>query len=185
MRTRKRDVVIVLRLEPKAAERERRKCKGCKCNDLKFRKGRFRRIRSLDFGRVRVYVEVEVRRIRCRKCGKMFREKIPFLTSPKARVTRAFEWEMFELRSQMSITAVAEWLDVDPDTVKDAEKRILEAKYRRVDRKGVRMIGIDELYVFGNERSNRKYITVARDMETSAVLNVYAADRKRRRVMPP
>ena len=85
---------------------------------------------------------------------------------------------MFELRSQMSITAVAEWLDVDPDTVKDAEKRILEAKCRRVDRKGVRMIGIDELYVFGNERSNRKYITVARDMKTSAVLNVSRGKRR-------
>ena len=172
VRTRKRDVIIVLRLEPKEAESERRKCKGCKSDDLKFRKGKFRRIRSLDFGRVRVYVEVEVRRIRCRKCGKMFREKIPFLASPKARVTRAFEWEMFELRSQMSITAVSEWLDIDPDTVKDAEKRILDARYRRVDLKGVRMIGIDELYVFGNERSNRKYITVVRDMETGAVLNV-------------
>ena len=131
------------------------------------------------------YQSSEVRRTRCRKCGQKFREKIPFLTSPKARVTRAFEWEMSELRSQMSTTAAAARLDVDPDTVNDAEKRILDAKYRRVDLKGVRMIGIDELYVFGNERSNRKYITVARDMETSAVLNVYAADRKRRRVMPP
>ena len=100
-------------------------------------------------------------------------------------MTRDFEWEMFELRSQMSTTATAVRLDVDPDTIKDAEKWILDTKYRRVDLKGVRMIGIDELYVFGNERSNRKYITVARDMETSAVLNVYAADRKRRRVMPP
>ena len=77
----------------------------------------------------------------------------PFPDQPKARVTRAFEWEMSELRSQMSTTAAAARLDVDPDTVNDAEKRILDAKYRRVDLKGVRMIGIDELYVFGNERS--------------------------------
>ena len=85
---------------------------------------------------------------------------------------------MFELRSQMSTIATAERLDVDPDTVKDAEKRILDAKYRRVDLKRVRMIGIDELYVFGNERSNRKYITVVRDMETGAVLNVSRGKRR-------
>ena len=62
VKTRKRDVVIVIRLEPKEAESERRKCKGCRCSDLKFRNGKFRRIRSLDFGRVRVYVEVEALR---------------------------------------------------------------------------------------------------------------------------
>ena len=100
-----------------------------------------------------MHLSFSSRRVRSRKCRQKFREKIPFLTSPKARVTRDFEWEMFELRSQMSTTATAVRLDVDPDTVKDAEKRILDAKYRRVDLKRVRMIGIDELYVFGNERS--------------------------------
>ena len=79
---------------------------------------------------------------------------------------------MYELRAGMSITAVAEWLDVDPGTVKDAEKRILNAKYRRIDLKGARIIGIDELYVFRRARSDRKYVTVVRDMETGAVLNV-------------
>ena len=173
-KSRCKDACIVLRLEPKKSEDEKRKCKDkdCKSHDLKFRKGKFRRIRSLDFGRIKVYVEVEVRRIRCRRCGKKFYEKIPFLTSRKARVTRAFEWEMYELRANMSISAVAEWLDIDPDTVKEAEKRILKAKYKRIDLKKTRIIGIDELYVFSRARSDRKYITVVRDMESGAVLNV-------------
>lgn len=171
-KSRSRDAVIVIRLEPKASENGKRKCRDCKSGDVKFRKGKTRRIRSLDFGRVKVYVEVEVRRIRCRSCGREFYEKIPFLTSPKARVTRALEWEMYELRANMSISAVAEWLDIDPGTVKEAEKRILKAKYRHIDLKKTRIIGIDELYVFGRERPDRKYITVVRDMETGAVLNV-------------
>ena len=171
-KSRAKDAVIVLRLEPKASENGKRRCKGCKSGDVKLRKGKMRKIRSLDFGRVKVYVEVEVRRVRCRHCGKKFHEKLPFLTSPKARVTRAFEWEMYELRANMSISAVAEWLDIDPGTVKEAEKRMLKAKYRRIDLKRTRIIGIDELYVFSHERSDRKYVTVVRDMETGAVLNV-------------
>lgn len=171
-KSRSKDAVIVLRLAPKASEDAKRRCADCGGHDVKFRKGKVRRIRSLDFGRVKVYVEVEVRRIRCRHCGRMFREKIPFLASRKARVTRAFEWEMYELRASMSISAVAEWLDIDPGTVKEAEKRILSAKYRTVDLKGTRIIGIDELYVFRRARSDRKFVTVVRDMETGAVLNV-------------
>ena len=171
-KSRAKDAIIVLKLVPKAFEDAKRKCMDCKSGDVKFRKGKIRRVRSLDFGRVKVYVEVEVRRIRCRRCGREFYEKLPFLASAKARVTRSLEWQMYELRASMSISAVAEWLDIDPGTVKDAEKRILKAKYKTIDLKNTRIIGIDELYVFSRERPDRKYITVVRDMETGAVLNV-------------
>ena len=93
-KSRSKDLHIVIRIRPKKSENEKRRCKGCKCHDLAFRKGEYRTVRSLDFGRVKVFIEVEVRRIRCKLCGKMFDEKLPFLTSPKARVTRAFEWQM-------------------------------------------------------------------------------------------
>ena len=74
--------------------------------------------------------------------------------------------------SQESMRAVAEKLGVDWRTVKDAEKRVLSAEYKTVDLKGVTRIGIDELYVFGNERKSRKYITVVRDLDSGRVLNV-------------
>jgi hypothetical protein len=63
---------------------------------------------------------------------------------------------MYELRANMSISAVAEWLDIDPGTVREAEKRIFKAKYRHIDLKKTRIIDIDELYVFGRERPDRK-----------------------------
>ena len=171
-KSRVRDAYIVLRIAPKASENERRRCPECKKHDLSFRKGRYRRFRSLDFGRIAVYVEVEVRRIKCRSCGKTHYEKLPFLTGDKSRITRALEWEIFEMRSYMSLSAVADWLDLDWSCVKNAEKRILEAKYRTIDLKRSRIIGIDELYVFGRESSDRKYITIVRDMESGTVLNV-------------
>ena len=166
------DSTLILVIEAKRSRDESLKCKGCAKTGVVPRKGQMRRIRCHDVGRMRCYVEVDVRRLRCPHCGKTFKERLPFVSSPKARVTRAFEWLIVSERANASITAVAEKLGIDWRTVRDTEKRILEAEYKTVDLKGVTRIGIDELYVFSNERKNRKFITVVRDLDTGRVLNV-------------
>ena len=166
------DSTLILVIESRKSRDESLKCKGCGKPGVVPRKGQMRRIRCHDVGRMRCYVEVDVRRFRCLRCGKTFKERLPFVSSPKARVTRAFEWLIVSERANASITAVAEKLGLDWRTVRDTEKRILEAEYKTVSLKGVTRIGIDELYVFGNERKNRKYITVVRDLDTGRVLNV-------------
>ncbi|MBU4320662.1 MAG: transposase family protein [Nitrospinae bacterium] len=40
-----------------------------------------RRIRDLSCGDARIYLEVEVRRVRCKRCGKVKREKLPWLAN--------------------------------------------------------------------------------------------------------
>ena len=102
VKSRVRDAYIVIRLKPKESENAKRKCPHCEGKDLVFRKGKVRRFRSLDFGRVKVYVEVEIRRIYCKSCGKTHYEKLPFITSDKSRITRALEWQIFELRANAS-----------------------------------------------------------------------------------
>ena len=166
------NLTLVLTIASKKSRDETVKCKGCAKTGVVPRKGEWRRIRCHDVGRMRCYVEVEVRRMRCPECGRLFKEKLPFVTSPKARVTRAFEWLIVSERETASITDVAKKLGIDWRTVKEAEKRVLEAEYRTIDLKGVTRIGIDELYVFANERKNRKFITVVRDLDTGRVLNV-------------
>ena len=166
------DLTLILVIESKQSRDEGLKCKGCRETGIVPRKGDVRRIRVHDVGRMRCYVEVPVRRMRCPKCGRRFKEKLPFVTSPRARVSRAFEWLIVSERANASITAVAEKLGVDWRAVKDAEKRVLSAEYKTIDLKGVTRIGIDELYVFGNERKSRKYITVVRDLDSGRVLNV-------------
>ena len=166
------DLTLILVIESKQSRDEGLTCKGCRETGIVPRKGDVRRIRVHDVGRMRCYVEVPVRRMRCPKCGRRFKEKLPFVTSPRARVSRAFEWLIVSERANASITAVAEKLGVDWRAVKDAEKRVLSAEYKTIDLKGVTRIGIDELYVFGNERKSRKYITVVRDLDSGRVLNV-------------
>ena len=57
-------------------------------------------------------------------------------------------------------------------TVRDAIEDGLRKRYRKRDFSKVTNIGIDELYVFRNERPSRKYITTVRDQDSGAVLEV-------------
>ena len=92
-------------------------------------------------------------------------EHLPFLTNPRARITRALEKEIVARRRKESITDVAEDFGISRRTVRDAEIRALELKYRTVPLAGVKGIGIDEIYVFHNESDGRQYLTIVRDLD--------------------
>ena len=144
----------------------------CGSKDIKVYRSRKRLIRCHSFGMLPSFIEVKAHQFYCNHCKKLHYEHLPFLTSPKAKLTRALERTIVELRSEMSISALARYYDLDHKCIKAAEKRALKLKYKHVPLKDVRAIGIDELYVFGREKSNRKYITIVRDLDTGAVLNV-------------
>ena len=72
------DLTLILVIESKQSRDEGLKCKGCRETGIVPRKGDVRRIRVHDVGRMRCYVEVPVRRMRCPKCGRRFKEKLPF-----------------------------------------------------------------------------------------------------------
>jgi transposase len=158
---------MVLAIEP-----SRRTCPHCGSEGVVLYEERKRRIQCHSIGRMRAFVEASVGHCHCPHCGRMHYAHLPFLSSPKATMTRALERTVVELRSAMSISDVARLYGLTWESVKNAEKRALEAKYRTVPLKDVTIIGVDELYVFRHERPNRKYVTVVRDLETGAVLNV-------------
>lgn len=76
------------------------------------------------------------------------------------------------LRTEMSIKAIADYYGLPWDLVKDTEKGQLAKDYARVPLKHVRMIGVDEIFVFRTANSDEKYVTVVRDLETGDVLFV-------------
>ena len=108
----------------------------------------------------------------CHRCQKSFYESFPFLSSPKARITKALEQLILKLRAEMSIKGIAEHFNISWDTVKDVEKRFLADKYRHVPLGKVRGITVDEMKVFNRGRPSRKFITIVRDAETGDVLSV-------------
>lgn len=130
-----------------------------------------RTVRGLPMGSKQCDLQVGMHRVRCHGCGAFRMESLPFLPSPKARVTRALARSVVELRAEMSISALARHFDLNWFTVKEIEKEHLKRKHRRVRLRDVSLLGIDEVHV-GDRMGDKGYITVVRDLETGAVLHV-------------
>lgn len=146
-------------------------CSFCRSNKVKLKPLRIRQIQALPYGLKKTYFEFTIHRIYCLKCKRRQIEKIPFLSYPKSRITQALERTIVELRSEMSISAIAKYFDLDWRTVKNVEKRHLKKKFKRIKLKNVRIIGIDEIFV-SRKKKNEKYKTVVRELESGAVLHV-------------
>ena len=126
-----------------------------------------RKIQSLPIGRHRFFLRVKMHRLRCRNCAAYLMEKLPFIPSEKVRYTKALARTVIELRPEMSLSAIANYFGLHWTTVKDIEKQHLKKKYKTVSLVGVRVIGIDEIYVGKNG-----YLTIVRDLDSGAVLHV-------------
>jgi transposase len=161
----RREVCIRLR-------REGFQCPDCGSGNVSAYKERARRIMGVPVGRCLCALSVDVHRLRCAECGARGYERLPFLSSPAARVTRQLERTVVGLRGEMSVTAVARFYGLDWKTVKDIEKEALGRKYAKVRLKDARRIAIDEIYAFPRAEAHEKYVTVVRDLDTGAVLEV-------------
>lgn len=145
-------------------------CSKCNCPQVSVTISRQRLIKGEKIGRKLFFLKVPVHRIYCSQCKSTTIENVSFISSPKARITRSLERTIVELRSEMCISAIAEFFGIDWKTVKDCEKRHLQKKFKYIPLKNVEVIGIDELYV--KTQGREKYITIVRDLETGAVLYV-------------
>lgn len=126
-----------------------------------------RTIKGLKSGSKQTYFIVAIHRLKCSDCGSYRHENLDFISRPKVHYTRSLERSIIELRSEMTIQAIANYFDLHWNTVKDIEKRHLGKKYKKIKLKDVEYIGIDEVYVGHN-----RYLTIVRDMNTGAVLYI-------------
>lgn len=130
-----------------------------------------RQVHGLSYGAKNLYFEFTVHRIYCLKCRSRRIEHFPFLSHPKSRISKALERTIIELRSEMSISAIARYFKINWRTVKNCERRHLKYKYRKIKLKHVKIIGIDEIFV-SRRNGQEKYLTIVRDLESGAVLFV-------------
>jgi len=147
-------------------------CRKCKSSDVRLYKHRTRTLIGLPNGRCQVRFVVPVRKIVCRCCKASSYEKVEFAAYKNARITRMLSRAILDRAAEMSMKAIADEFGVSWRTVRDAIEDALRKRYRKRDYSGVTDIGIDELYVFPNERPSRKYITIVRDVQLGRVLDV-------------
>jgi transposase len=87
-----------------------------------------------------------VRRVACRRCGAVKRERLDFLAD-NPHFTKRFAFYVGRRCGQASIRDVAKELKLDWDTVKTLEMQYMRAQLKRAGTPGPCSIGIDEISV--------------------------------------
>lgn len=120
---------------------------------------RIRRVRDLSCGDTRVYLELEVRRVRCRHCGKVKREQLDFLADNPFYTKRFAHYVGRRCRSA-TVQDVAKELQLDWHAVKELDKQYMRAQLAKVGTPGPKAIGIDEISI----RKGHTYRIVVSDL---------------------
>jgi transposase len=105
-----------------------------------------RRVRDLACGDLRMYLDVEVRRVACRACGTVKQERLAFLAD-NPFYSKRFAFYVGRRCRASPIRDVAKELRLDWHTVKALEQPYMREQLRRVGTPGPRVIGIDEISI--------------------------------------
>ena len=106
-----------------------------------------------------MYVEFELRRVACRSCGKVKRERLEFL-SDNPFYTKRFGFVVGRRCRAASITDVAKEFHLDWHTVKELDKQYMRAQLDRAGKRAPKVIGIDEISI----RKGHSYRIVVSDL---------------------
>ena len=140
---------------------------------------RTRRLRDLSCGDARIFLEIEVRRVQCKSCGRVKRERLDFLAD-NPFYTKRFAYYVGRRCRQATIKDVAEELKLHWETVKALEKQYMRAQLVRAGTPGPKAIGIDEISS-GWPRAIRKghtYRIVVSDLIQGRPIGFGGEDRK-------
>jgi transposase len=118
-----------------------------------------RRARDLACGGFRILLEFEVRRVDCRGCGKVKRERLEFLAD-NPLYTKRFAFDVGRRTRSAPIRDVAKELTLNWHTVKDLDKQYMRAQLAKAGTPGPTVIGIDEISI----RKGHDYRIVVSDL---------------------
>ena len=107
---------------------------------------RTRRVRDLSSGDARILLELEVRRVACKRCGHVKRERLEFLAD-NSSYTKRFAYYVGRRCRQATIKDIAQELGLHWETVKTLEMQYMRAQLARAGTPGPKAIGIDEISI--------------------------------------
>lgn len=149
------------------APRKSLKCPACGNAQVHIDEWCPRRWRTLPIGSKAVWIEMDVPKVLCQKCGAKRRVKLGF-AEPKRQHTRSFERYVMELLAFMTPSDVSSHLGISWDVANDIQKRRLGKRFARPKLKKLKHIAIDEIYL----GKKHKYITLVLDLDSGAVVFV-------------
>ncbi len=154
--------------------RRRRRRPQCPCGW----KGRavydrsIRRWRHLDLAASRLFLEAEIRRLRCRHCQRVRTEAVPW-ARPGARLSRDFEDVIAFMAQRMDKTTITRLLRTSWETVASVVIRVVAEHIDGSRLDGLYRIGVDEV----SYRKGHRYLTVIADHDQGGAV-VWAKEGK-------
>ena len=136
-----------------------------------------RSVRDLNIATAEVWLHCRYRKLFCPVCQRISIEDLE-LFDPYIRVTRRLAYYVYQLCQVMTVTEVADHLNLDWKTVKAIDKKFLEQRYGQPDLNRLRILAVDEIAV----RRGHQYLTVVIDYLSGRVLFV-GKDRKAKTLM--
>jgi transposase len=118
-----------------------------------------RQIRDLSSADTRIYLQFEVRRVRCRSCGQVKREHLAFLAD-NPFYTKRFAFYVGRRCVNATIKDVAQELHLDWHAVKELDKQYMRAQLAKAGKPAPKAIGIDEISI----RKGHTYRIVVSDL---------------------
>ncbi len=131
-----------------------------------------RRWRHLDLGSSKLLLEAEIRRLHCRRCGRVRTEDVPW-ARPRARHSRDFEDVVAWLAQRTDKTTITRLLRTSWETVAGVVERVVAEQIDTRRLSGLLRIGVDEV----SYRKGHRYLTVVADHDQAGRV-VWAAEGK-------
>lgn len=147
--------------------RRRRRRLVCPCGQRSrgHYDGSRRRWRHLDFGRCKVFLQAEVYRIDCRRCGRVRTEQVPW-ARPRARHSRDFEDVVAWLSQRMDKTSVSRLLRCSWEAVDHIVSRVVVEHIDDARLDALVRIGVDEV----SYKRGHRYLTIVADHDSGRVV---------------
>jgi len=153
---------IWLHLEKKPGKRY---CVRCESEDVTLEGKQQYTLRTLPIGTKPVFLVLHLHQLRCHRCHCVQQESRD-LAEPRKSYTRTFARLVLMLSASMTLLAIAHFLSVGWDLVKDIVKSDLLRRSQQRSFRQVRCIAIDEIAI----RKGHHYMTVVVDLDSGEVL---------------
>jgi len=134
---------------------------------------RTRHVRDVPCGDARIFLQIDVRRVRCKGCGHVKSERLDFLAD-NPFYTKRFAYYVGRRCRQATIKDVAEEFRLHWETIKTLEMQYMQAQLAKAGAPAPKAIGIDEISI----RKGHTYRIVVSDLIRRRPIWFGGADRK-------
>jgi transposase len=141
-------------------------CSFCHGSRVIFKGRKTRSMHLPPLGRKRCVLELVMHRLYCKDCGFLFWPRLQFMHGNR-RYTRSFALTVLDLLQFATIRAVADYLHVGWDMIKEIHKLKLTNIYKKQHLSSLTHLGIDEF----STQKGHKYMTIFVDLQTGRIIH--------------